>query len=67
MSEVKVYTVTGRIRKPNLQTGFRKEVRALKPEDAVEEVYKILGSKHKVKRFQITVEKIEEAEASETA
>jgi len=60
MSEVKVYRITGRIRKPNLKTNFQKEVRALKPEDAVEEVYKILGSKHKVKRFHIKIEQIEE-------
>jgi len=60
MSEVKVYRVIGRIVKPNLKTNFQKEVRALKPEDAVEEVYKILGSKHRVKRFHIKVEQIEE-------
>lgn len=60
MSEVKVYRVIGRIRKPNLKTNFQKEVRALKPEDAVEEVYKILGSKHRVKRFHIRIERVEE-------
>jgi len=60
MTEVKVYRVTGRITKPNLRTSFQKEVRALKPEDAIEEVYKILGSKHKVKRFHIRIEGIEE-------
>ena len=60
MSEVKVYQVMGKITKPNFKTGFRKEIRALKPEDAVEEVYKILGSKHKVQRFYIKIEKIEE-------
>jgi len=60
MSKVKVYQVVGRITKPNFKTSFRKEIRALKPEDAVEEVYKILGSKHKVQRFYIKIEKIEE-------
>lgn len=60
MSEVRVYRVIGRIGKPNLKTSFEKEVRALKPEDAVEEVYKILGSKHRVKRFYIRIERIEE-------
>ncbi len=60
MSEVKVYQVMGKITKPNFKTSFRKEIRALKPEDAVEEVYKILGSKHKVQRFYIKIEKIEE-------
>lgn len=60
MSEVKVFRVIGRITKPNLRTKFQKEVRAVKPEDAVEDVYKILGSKHKVKRFHIKVELVEE-------
>ena len=60
MSEVKVFRVSGKIRKPNFQTEFRKEVRALKPEDAVEKVYMLLGSKHRVKRFQMTISKVEE-------
>jgi large subunit ribosomal protein LX len=52
--------VIGEIRKPNFQTDFRKEVRALKPEDAVEKIYMDLGSKHRVKRFQIKIVKVEE-------
>jgi large subunit ribosomal protein LX len=69
MSEVKVFQVIGKIEKPNFRTSFQKEIRALKPEDAVEEVYKILGSKHKVKRFHIVIEKVEEvaAEKSQTS
>ncbi len=66
MSKVKVYQVVGRITKPNFKTSFRKEIRALKPEDAVEEVYKILGSKHRVQRFYIKIEKVEEAEDEQT-
>ncbi|PVX24337.1 MAG: 50S ribosomal protein L18a [Candidatus Bathyarchaeum sp.] len=65
MSEVKVFRVIGKIRKPNFQTEFRKEVRALKPEDAVEKVYMLLGSKHRVKRFQMTISKVEEVAPSE--
>jgi large subunit ribosomal protein LX len=60
MSEVKVFRVIGEIRKPNFQTEFRKEVRALKPEDAVEKVYMELGSKHRVKRFQMTISQVQE-------
>jgi large subunit ribosomal protein LX len=60
MSEVKVFRVTGEIRKPNFRTDFRKEVRALKPEEAVERIYMELGSKHKAKRFQIKIIKVEE-------
>ena len=65
MSEVKVFRVIGKIRKPNFQTDFRKDVRALKPEDAVEKVYMLLGSKHRVKRFQMTISRVEEIEPQE--
>lgn len=65
MSEVKVFRVIGKIRKPNFQTDFRKEVRAIKPEDAVEKVYMLLGSKHRVKRFQMTISRVEEIEPQE--
>lgn len=60
MSEVKVFRVVGKIAKPNYQTDFRKEIRALKPEEAVEKVYMEIGSKHRAKRSQIKVLKIEE-------
>jgi large subunit ribosomal protein LX len=65
MSEVKVFRVIGEIRKPNFKTEFRKEVRALKPEDAVEKVYMELGSKHRVRRFQMTISKVEELDPEE--
>jgi large subunit ribosomal protein LX len=65
MSEVKVYRVIGKISKPNFQTSFKKEMRALKPEEVVERVYKEMGSKHRVKRFQITILNVEEIEADE--
>ena len=65
MCEVKVYRVMGRILKPNFRTKFSKEVRAVKPEDAVEEVYKLLGSKHRVKRFHIRIEEVREISPEE--
>ncbi|MCW4035092.1 MAG: 50S ribosomal protein L18Ae [Candidatus Bathyarchaeota archaeon] len=65
MSEVKVFRVIGKIRKPNFQTEFKKEVRATKPEDAVEKVYMLLGSKHRVKRFQMSISKVEEISPKE--
>ncbi len=60
MSEVKVYRVSGKISKPNLRTEFSKEIRAVKPEDAVEKVYTLIGSKHRVRRFQMSISKVEE-------
>lgn len=60
MTEVKVFRVVGKITKPNYKTDFRKEIRALKPEEAVEKVYTEIGSKHRAKRVQIKVLKVEE-------
>ena len=65
MTEVKVFRVTGKVKKPNFQTDFSKEVRALKPEDAVEKIYMLLGSKHRVKRFQMSISKVEEIKPEE--
>ncbi len=65
MTEVKVFRVVGKITKPNYKTEFRKEIRALKPEEAIERIYKEIGSKHKAKRMQIKVLKVEEISAEE--
>lgn len=62
---MKVFRVIGEIRKPNLETSFRKEVVAVKPEHAVEKVYAELGSKHRVKRFHIKIVKVEEVPPQE--
>ena len=60
MNELKVFRVTGEIRKPKLDTQFQKEVLADKPEHAVEKVYAEIGSKHRVKRFYMKISKVEE-------
>jgi large subunit ribosomal protein LX len=60
MNKVKVFKVTGEISKPNLKTSFKKEVIAIKSEHAVEKIYAELGSRHRVKRFQIKIAKVEE-------
>jgi len=65
MSEIKIFRVTGKISKPNWQTSFQKEIRALKQEEAVDRVYKEIGSKHKAKRFQIKILKVEEIKPEE--
>ncbi len=57
---MKVFRVTGEIKKPNLKTTFKKEVIAVKAEHAVEKVYTELGSKHRVKRFHIRIASVEE-------
>lgn len=65
MGEVKIFRIEGEIIKPNWQTKFTKEIRALKSEDAIESIYKEIGSKHKVKRFQMRILKVEEIKPEE--
>ena len=60
MKKLKVFRVTGEIKKPNLATPFAKEVLASKPEHALEKVYAEIGSKHRVKRYYMRVSKVEE-------
>lgn len=57
---MKVFRVTGEITKPNLKTTFNKELVADKQEHAVEKVYAELGSRHRVKRTHIRIDKVEE-------
>lgn len=66
MSEIKVFRVIGEITKPNFKTSFRKEMRALKAEEAVDRVYKEMGSKHRAKRFQIKILEVKEISPEET-
>ncbi len=64
MGDVKFYLVEGRmlIRPHKMPEWwkFRKYVRALKPEHAVEKVLSELGSNHKIKRFHIKIERVVE-------
>ncbi|MEM0026631.1 MAG: 50S ribosomal protein L18Ae [Ignisphaera sp.] len=64
MADVKIYRVDGVMlisvdRLPRWQR-FSMEVRALNEKHALEHVYSVLGSRHKVKRANIKVLKIEE-------
>ena len=63
MNEVKFFLITGEIVKPNFKTNFSKEVRALEADHAIEQIYTDIGSKHRAKRFQIKINKIEEIPA----
>jgi len=66
LSEVKVYRVTGEIRKPWFfePMRFKKEIAAAKKEHAVERIYAEMGSRHRAKRHQIKILGVEELEES---
>ena len=67
--EVKVYKITGRfmLSHDNMPEWrkFVTYVRALKKEDALEKVYSDYGSHHKLKRYHIKVESVEEVTIDE--
>ena len=62
MREVKIYRVTGEIQKPLLfePMRFRREIAAIKREHALERIYAEMGSRHRAKRHQIKILKVEE-------
>lgn len=60
MSEVKLYRITGDLRKRGENLHFKKEIRALKKEDALQSLYADMGSRHKARKFEITIKTVEE-------
>lgn len=64
MSEVRIYRITGRIDKPRLfePISFSKEIAAAKEAHAVEKIYAEMGSRHRAKRHQIKILRVEEVE-----
>ena len=67
MSEVKVFQIKGDLRKRGEKLPFHKEIRAVKREDAVQTLYAEMGSKHKARRFEITIKSIEEVSGGSEA
>ncbi len=63
--KVRSFLVKGRIVKnPREPMIFRKVVKAVKKEHAIEKIYSLMGSKHKVKRRNIVIEEVREIEES---
>ncbi|MDI9619670.1 MAG: 50S ribosomal protein L18Ae [Candidatus Nezhaarchaeota archaeon] len=60
VSDVKTYQVSGKMRIKNRWLPFSTTLKALRPEHALESVYSNLGSRHKLKRFDIKVDEVKE-------
>lgn len=67
MSQVKLYRITGNLRKRGDKLPFKKDIRALKKEDAVQHLYSDMGSRHKARKFEISIENVEEIREQEAA
>jgi len=65
-SEVKTYRINGymQLRSGDVER-FSIEIRALSEQQALEKLYSVLGSRHKLKRGHIKVRKIEVVEGIE--
>ena len=66
MSEAKKFRIVGELRKGQSVIPFSVELRALKKEHALQRIYEEMGSRHRARRFEIKITKIEE-EKEETA
>ncbi|MEM0000745.1 MAG: 50S ribosomal protein L18Ae [Desulfurococcaceae archaeon] len=69
--EIKIYRITGRMlvshdRLPTWQK-FVQEIRALNEKDALEKVYSLLGSRHKLKRRHIKIIEVKEISPEEAS
>jgi len=67
VSQVKRFRITGELRKHGDKHPFKKEIRAVKKEDALQHLYSDMGSRHKARKFEINVQQIDELPESEAA
>ncbi len=60
MSEIRKFRITGEIRKGKTSIPFSVEYPGMKQEHALQRLYAEMGSRHRARRFEINVAKIEE-------
>jgi len=62
MSENKIFKVSGEVMKKQFFEAmkFSQEIEASKKEHALERVYTEIGSRHRAKRYQITITSVDE-------
>jgi large subunit ribosomal protein LX len=65
MSEVKKFKITGEIKKGQSRIPFSVEFNALKEEDAIQRLYSEMGSRHRARRFEVKISKIQSAHLEE--
>jgi len=66
LTEVKTFRITGEVKKPRTTIPFSLEIRATKEQEAIEKIYTDMGSRHKARRLEIKLKKIEELKTGET-
>jgi ribosomal protein L20A (L18A) len=63
LSEVKKFKIVGEIKKGKTLIPFHVEFSALKQEHAVQRLYAEMGSRHRARRFEITIRSVQVDEA----
>jgi len=66
LSEVKKFKITGEIRKGKTSIPFSVEYPGMKQEHALQRLYAEMGSRHRARKFEINVAKIEQAKQEST-
>lgn len=56
--------IKGELRKKGEAHPFKKELRALKKEDALQQLYADMGSRHKARKFEVNIIEVTEREAN---
>jgi large subunit ribosomal protein LX len=64
--DVKTFRITGEVKKPRTVVPFALVMRATKEQDAIERVYAEVGSRHKARRLEIRLMKVEELKSEDT-
>lgn len=59
LSEVKTFRITGEIKKGQTKIPFSVDLSALKEEHALQRLYAEMGSRHRARKFEIKVAKIQ--------
>jgi len=60
LTQVKTFKITGQVKKAQVTIPFAVEIKAIKDEDAIERLYADLGSRHRARRAEVKLKKIEE-------
>lgn len=63
--KTKIYRVQGRFKNGDYNQVFTKEMKAVNEEDIYSSIYSKFGSKHRIKRENIKITKIEEISAED--
>jgi large subunit ribosomal protein LX len=67
LSEVKIFKIAGEIKKGKTRIPFAVEISALKQEHAMQRLYADIGSRHRARKFEITISSVEQVKAEAQA